>query len=250
MVNGGLVKANELIALKLVKARARGDYMRFMRYKRMWLMLQMYMRTSQLHSPRFYYKTSDFPATSFWAHLRETRRPGAWMRFLGFPPQVVDVLADAMRPYLSKYDAELRVGKKGRPTRLDYYDVCAVVLRRLQIAGSLLKYLEEDFGIVDSVLAGEDGVIEIGRRAMYEAVTKLEAARICYPNEEEGLRMWEGVTSPSRIGPPPFQSKPLILMMDGTTTPVHNISNEDGTTSSRCLLNAAEGRGRGWETST
>lgn len=229
MVSGGQVKRTELIAGALLRARASGDAARYRSLKRTFLLYTLVVRLEQLRSPRYYYVSSDLPSQSFWAHLRSTRRSGAWMRFLGFPPLVFDMLAHAMRPYLAKYDPDLKKPRGGRPTRVDYYDVCAVVLRRLQIAGPLLKFLEQDFAIVDSVLAGADGVIEHGRHALYAALQDMEDARICYPNKAEGELMWAGVTSPGRMGPPPWGNawKPFVLWMDGTTTPVHSVSNEE-----------------------
>jgi hypothetical protein len=229
MVSGGQVKRTELIARALFQARGSGATARYRSLKRMFLLHELIVRLGQLRSPRYYYVSSDLPSQSFWAHLRSTRRSGAWMRFLGFPPLVFDMLAHAMRPYLAKYDPELQKHRKGRRTRLDYYDVCAVVLRRLQIAGPLLKFLEQDFAVVDSVLAGVDGVIEHGRHALHAALQDMHDARICYPTKEEGERVWAGVTSTSRIGPPPWGTacKPFLLLMDGTVTRVHSVSNEE-----------------------
>ena len=202
----------------------------FARWKHVWQVLQMLDVTQTLRSPRYYCIQADLEARSFWSHLRVNRRPGtrpgAWIRFLGLPPFIVDDLAEACRPYLARYDPDAHAGHKGRRAVLDYYDVVAVALRRLQIAGPLLKFLEQDFCVTGSVLSGSGRVIEAGCEALARVLPTLNDARICYPNKTEGDAMWKGATASNRIGKPPFEGVPIVLMMDGTTTAVRSVSSE------------------------
>jgi hypothetical protein len=97
----------------LLRARASGDAARYRSLKRVFLFHTLVVRLGQLRSPHYYCVSSDLSSHSFWAHLRSTRRSGAWMRFLGFLPLVFDMLTHAMRPYLAKYDLELQKLRKG-----------------------------------------------------------------------------------------------------------------------------------------
>ena len=93
-----------------------------------------------------------------------------FVRFFSFPPNLFYAIADAMRPHLAPYDRELHVSVAGKRC-LDYVDVTAVMLRRLQIGGLTLRFLEQDFAIVASVLSGAGRVIDRGRRALFEVMT-------------------------------------------------------------------------------
>jgi len=97
----------------LLRARASGDAARYRSLKRVFLLHTLVVRQGQLRLPRYYCVSSDFPSHSFWPNRRSTRRSGAWLRFLGFPPLIFDMLTHAMRPYLAKYDPKLQKLRKG-----------------------------------------------------------------------------------------------------------------------------------------
>jgi hypothetical protein len=229
MVAGGHIVLLERLARAMASARARGDDKTFERLKRWHLYLYLHERYASLRSPRVRYHSSHFGGVkSFWATVRSKGIPAMFMRFLGFPPNLFYAIADAMRPHLAPYDRELHVSVAGKRTRLDHVDVTAVTLRRLQIGGPTLRFLEQDFAVVASVLSGAGKVIDLGRRALFAVMTggTLSAARICYPSLQEGHLMWEGLCK--QLGYPKYDwGGCLILLMDGTVTPLKNVSNDD-----------------------
>lgn len=202
MVAGGHIALVERLGRAILSARARGDNKRVDELKRWYLYLYLHERYGLLRSPRVRYHSLHFDGVeSFWATVRRKEIPAMFVRFLGFTPKIFYAIADAMRPYLGPYDRELRASAPGKRTRLDWVDVAAVALRRMQIGGPTLRYLEADFGVVASVLSGAGRVIELGRHALHQAMTSgsLKAARICYPSFEEGSLIWEGLCK--QLGP-------------------------------------------------
>ena len=224
MVRGGHIAVLERLSHAIVEARAHGNSKMVKRLNRWCAYLVLDERYGSLRSPRVRYHSSHFAGTvSFWSIVRSKNIPSMFVRFLGFPPALFYDLTAAMRPFLRSYDHALS-SSAGRCTTLDYIDVTAVALRRLQINGPVLRFLEQDFGLVASVLSGIGRALEAGRVALHEVLTRglvqtggVDLARVCYPSFAEGSLMWKGLVA--QHGYPPFTPDyPVLTMMDGTTT--------------------------------
>jgi hypothetical protein len=227
MVDGFTAAMVERVVGVLRRARNTRNWRLFQGARRILLALLMFVQLTQLRSPRYYYVSGDMRGglvNSFWRHLRHSRRDGALLRFLGVPFFMFDKICERARAFLPRFDRTAPVGfGRGRRSTFDHVDVIAVALRRLQMAGTPLKFMEIDFATVDSTLSGSHGIIEVGRRALLQAIREWDPAAVRYPTLKETQKAWHGVVT--QLGPPPMNTPPVVLLMDGTTTPIFNVSN-------------------------
>lgn len=77
---------------------------------------------------------------------------------------------------------------------------------------------------VDSSISGKGGLLEKGRDAVEQALRDMPEAKVRYPTKEEGDKMWAALIA--QRGPPPMQTNPIVLMMDGTPTKLKGTSDE------------------------
>ena len=180
----------------------------------------------------------ELPAVSLWSFFRRERGDVAFMRFLGVPLVVYDALCDHMRPHLDAYDD--KVLRRGPRTRLDYFDVVAITLRRLQVYGPKWKeVLELEFGAAATVVWR---ALQHGKVAILIVLRFLPASAVRYHTVEELDIAWEGLVA--QHGAPPWAAKfrdgPLVGQykwpeiagirvgygLDGTVTPALRPGNQ------------------------
>lgn len=85
-----------------------------------------------LVSPRARHLAYHMQETSFWAHLRDKRKDGAFMRFTGLHIEGFRQLGVAFKPFVPKYDRDVPRGF-GRSPVMDHWDLLAFMLCRLQL---------------------------------------------------------------------------------------------------------------------
>ena len=172
----------------------------------------------RLHSPRYYLLQRDVEGASFWQRLNAPgaeRRDGAFMCFVGLPASLFDELA-------ARFAAPMAARGRGRPPRFSEADRLALALRFVQTVGTLGD-LEPEFGTAHSVL----------QRALWPALQRLRdvlvsipEAQCRFPSAEDGMTM--EIAARSQYGAPPAGADfecPCCLLLDGTTTPVTDVSN-------------------------
>jgi hypothetical protein len=182
---------------------------------------------------------AELPTTTVWKFYRRERYDVAIMRILGVPLVVYDALCDHAREFLGPFDPT--VPRPGPDTRLDYFDVIAITLRRLQVCGpKWLEILELEFGATASVVWR---ALDAGTTALVRVLRKLPGAAVRYCTQEEMDEAWRGFVA--QHGEPPWAEKhtdgpfkgqykwPEIAhvrlgrAMDGTVTPAFKAGNKD-----------------------
>ena len=173
-------------------------------------------------------KQAELPKIPTWYQHREQRSDLVYFRHLGVNIKVFDALCHHMRELLPAYDPS--VVRKGARTRLDYVDVTALCLRRLQLAGEKwLETLENEFGANCSVLRRALGE---GRAALLLALRRMPAAAIRPPTKEEAKEAWKGFCRlhglpPWHVYPECWEGMPFPAQgCDGTDTPAERAGDD------------------------
>ena len=166
---------------KLLKRCARkGDRRGLQKTKRVLLQILVFSHIENMRAPRYPYVQADFPETSMWDYLREHKRDGAFMRFLGFPHWAFMEIAERCRKFLPQYDLEARAaaGTPGVKPLYDYIDCTAIALRRLRHQRDLTERLQVDFFRNDSTLGR---YVAAGKAALSKALDEWPEAAVRYP---------------------------------------------------------------------
>lgn len=181
------------------------------------------LRTPRLRRPR----QGELPRRGLWHFQRVQRNDLVHFRALGVNMVVFDELCAEMRKLSPAYDRD--VTRRGRATRLDYVDLTALLLRRLQLYGpKWLEILENEFAANATVVRS---ALLYGRSRLLQVLKGTPDAAVRHPTLKEALQAWEGFKA--QHGAPPWYKweelrslPPPVEGMDGTDTPVLRNGNQ------------------------
>jgi hypothetical protein len=163
---------------------------------------------------------------SYWLFCKGRRNNTEFMRFLGMPVAIFDVLCYKLRRYLKAFDPKYTF--RGVRAVLKYDDVIAVCLRRLQLMDyKWMDIMEIEFSRNASVLAR---AIKVCRPLLLKFLRSVPAGHVGRPPKEEAELAWQGVIS--QHGEPPWYQYPELRKYkifegtDGTTTDVLKPGNQ------------------------
>ncbi len=181
------------------------------------------LKTPKLRRPR----QGELPSRGLWFFQRRKRNDLVHFRHLGVNLVIFDELCKEMRKLCPEYDHD--VVRRGHNTRLDYIDLTALLLRRLQLYGpKWLEILENEYAANATVVRR---ALHYGRPRLLQVLKATEDAAVRHPTLKEAMSAWEGFKA--QHGAPPWyrwaelrELPPPVEGMDGTTTPVLRNGNQ------------------------
>lgn len=178
-------------------------------------------RVEGYRTPRYGYLAADFMGgVSWWARLKAKKRDGAYMRFLGFPTFVVDIIVEAAAPFHAVMSP---VGSTGRPRAFDLEDFIAVGLRACQLRDKVNECLQVDFALSRTRMSVYAMYAD---KLLHATVPTIHAARMGYPAVPWARKAWEGVVAQFGESPIDLGGETIGIMIDGVYSPGRKPSNK------------------------
>ena len=204
------VRLLALISRRCELAAARRDEEGIERYEKLLRIVMNLSYLEEVHSPRKYMLQTDYDGlVSVWTAIRAKRRPGAFMRFLGFPPFVFDVIMKAVLELYPERDST-RWCRRGRKYRFDAADCVAIALYHYTTNGRGLQ-------MCNVFCAGPSVMLDTlghARRMVAAAVVTMPSARVEYPPASEMELMDAAVQLQHGVVPIPM-ARPIMGYVGG-----------------------------------
>lgn len=161
----------------------------------------------------------DGPRKSWWGRLKQKKRLGAMVRFLGVPTMIFNRIVSAAKPL----DERGNRGGSGRPRWLDLEDLVALGLRRTQVFGKQ-ECFEPEFGLTRTCVSR---YLEYAEYLIHDAMLTIPEARFGFPDPVLSKAAWKAAQM--KFGKFPEGTIPkgevIDYLLDGTRTRGRSCSN-------------------------